>query len=161
MTQEYSQRYDGRYMHTFSYWDEYYKKKNLQVQAQSNPGFKDEVMELVHSGRISEHKQIRKLAEFYDPKIDVGLRKKALDELEKPSGNMQKAYEIFVDYSDKGSLALIEKARKLIEDIRVSSLQKTSVQNEIPDAIDLLISSAQDVKKTLANLIVPVGSAAL
>jgi len=161
MTAEYSQRYAGRYMHTFSYWDEYYKKKNLQVQAQLNPGFRDEVLELVHSGKISEHKQIRKLAEFYDPKIDVGLRKKALDELEKPSGNMQKAYEIFVDYSDKGSLALIEKARKLIEDIRVSSLQKTSVQNEIPDAIDLLISSAQDVKKTLANLIVPVGAATL
>ena len=68
---------------------------------------------------------------------------------------------LFRSYSDKGSLALICKARKLIDDIRISSLQKTSVQSEIPDAIDLLIASAQDVKKTLAGLVGQSGAAAL
>ena len=134
---------------------------NLQKQAQSDPGFRDTIMELVHDRKITEHKQMRKLAEIYSPTVDPSLRKKALDELEKPSGNMIKAYEVFVDYSDKGSLALICKAKKLIDTIKVSSLQKTYSQGEIPDAIDLLIASALDVKKTLSSLMVSSGSAAL
>ena len=161
MSEEYSKRYSGVFMRTYSHWHEFYRSANLQKQAQSDPGFRDTIMELVHDRKITEHKQMRKLAEIYSPTVDPSLRKKALDELEKPSGNMIKAYEVFVDYSDKGSLALICKAKKLIDTIKVSSLQKTYSQGEIPDAIDLLIASALDVKKTLSSLMVSSGSAAL
>ena len=66
MTMEFCQRYGGQYMHSFSYWDEYFKKKLLQNEAQNDPNFKDFVMDLVHNDKITEHKQMRKLAEFYD-----------------------------------------------------------------------------------------------
>ena len=137
-------------MHSFSYWDEYFKKKSLQTQAQNDPNFRDYVMELVHDDKIHEHKQIRKLAEFYDVDLPKELRVKAIKALEKDG--MLVAYEIFVNYSDRGSLALIQKAQDLIEDIQVSALRKTTFQKDIPDAIDDLIKSAKDVKKTLAGL---------
>ena len=150
MTREFCQRYGGQYMHTFSYWDEYFKKKSLQTQAQNDPNFRDYVMELVHDDKIHEHKQMRKLAEFYDEDLPKELRVKAIKALEKDG--MKIAYEIFVNYSDRGSLALIQKAQDLIEDIQVSALRKTTFQKDIPDAIDDLIKSAKDVKKTLAGL---------
>ena len=49
-------------------------------------------------------------------------------------------------------MELIKKAQKLIEDIKVSALQKTTYQADIPSAIEELIKSARDVKKTLAGL---------
>ena len=150
MTMEFCQRYGGQYMHSFSYWDEYFKKKLLQDEAQNDPNFKDFVMDLVHNDKITEHMQMRKLAEFYDTKNIKELRDKAIKELNK--NGIQSAYEVFVNYSDKGSLELIKKAQKLIEDIKVSALQKTTYQADIPSAIEELIKSARDVKKTLAGL---------
>tara|TARA_Y100000996_G_scaffold316201_1_gene252389 strand:- start:1000 stop:2058 length:1059 start_codon:yes stop_codon:yes gene_type:complete len=148
-TSDYCSRYGGNYINTFSYWDEFTKRKSLQEQDRTDPGFRDYVMELVHTGKITDNKKIRKLAEFYEPGVEASLKKRALDTLNKNGGNILKAHEVFVNYSEKGSLLLIEKARKLMEDITVSALQKTSAQSEIPNAIEQLIKSAKDVRKTL------------
>ena len=111
-------------------------------------------MDLVHTGKITDNKKIRKLAAFYEPGVEPSLKKRALDTLNKNGGNIIKAHEVFVDYSEKGSLQLIEKARKMLDDITVSALQKTSAQSEIPNAIEQLIKSAKDVKKTLEGFAV-------
>ena len=148
-TAEFCSRYGGNYINTFSYWDEFTKRKSLQEQDRNDPGFRDYVMGLVHTGKITDNKKIRKLAEFYEPGVEPFLKKKALDTLNKNGGNILKAHEVFVNYSEKGSLQLIEKARKLLDDITVSALQKTSAQSEIPNAIEQLIKSAKDVRKTL------------
>ena len=151
VTSEYCSRYGGIFTNTFSYWDEYTKKPILQEQERLDPGFRDYVMELVHTGKITDNKKIRLLAEFYEPGVEASLKKRALDTLNKTNGNILKAHEIFVDYSDKGSLLLIEKATKLMQDISISALQNTSAQSEIPNAIDKLIKSAKDVKRTFAG----------
>lgn len=151
-TSEYRSRYGGDYIHTFSYWDEYTKRKSFIEQEQSDPGFRDYVMEIVHAGKITDNKKMRKFAKFFESGVDPTLRKRALDTLHRNGGNIDKAYEVFVDYSEQGSLDLIDKARKLIEDITVSALEKTTFRAELPNAIDQLIKSAKDVKKTLAGI---------
>ena len=58
-----------------------------------------------------------------------------------------------MENKDSKNKVTAEKAKKLIEDIKVSALEKTTVKKQIPTAIDELIKSAKDVKKTLAGLV--------
>ena len=151
MTVEYGQKFSTlNYTRYFSYWHEFFKKKLLQVQATSDPAFKDWVMQLVADNKISEHKQMRTLGDFYGPKSTPEALQKTLDELNKTGGNMEKAKAAFYDYSPIGSLGKIESCDTVLGGITTAALQNSTVQSQLPKALDDLIHTANNVKKQLA-----------
>ena len=161
LTETYCQRKGGKYIHTFSYFDEYLKKPILLKQAQSDPGFEDYLMDLIHEGKLSEHKDIRKLADLFDPNEDATCRKLALQELNKPNGKFKKAYQMFVDSSPKGSVEVFEKAAKLVDAITIGQYKNLLDRALLKPAIDKLAKSLNNARKLMNSATATAGASAI
>ena len=131
----------------------------LQKQAEIDPDFEEFAISLVRQRKMLNHKHFRLLAQFYDPNEDPALCKLALDELKKPKKTILDAQEVFVNYSSKGTIDLIEKATKLIDDITIAAMKKTKFQDEIPKAGKKLMTSIQNMIATHKQLTLAGGSA--
>lgn len=161
ITEKYCQRKGGKYQRTFSYFDEYLKKSILVKQAQSDPGFMDWLMDLIHEGKLVEHKDIRKLADLFDPNEDGRCQKLALNELNKPTGKFRKAYEMFVDYSPKGSVDVIEKAAKLVDAIPIGTYKNLLDVTLLKPALDKLTKSLNNARKLMNSATATAGASAI
>ena len=151
MTVQFGKKYPTlNYTHYFSYWHEFFKKKELQEQAAKDPGFKDWVMQLVADNKITEHKQLRTLGDFWGRESTPEALKKTLSELNK--FGMSKAKEAFVNYSPKGSLNKVLSCTTVLGGITAAALQNTTVQNQLPSALDNLIVTAKNVKKQVESI---------
>ena len=94
---------------------------------------------------------MRVLGDFYGPGSTQEALKKTLDELNKPGGHISKAQEAFVNFSPKGSLDLVEKANSVLGAITTAALQKSTVKHLLPKALDDLIVTANNLKRTLSG----------
>jgi hypothetical protein len=161
MTETYCQRKGGKYQRTFSYFDEYLKKPILVKQAQSDPGFMDWLMDLIHEGKLVEHKDIRKLAVLFDPNEDATCQKLALDELNRPNGKLRKAYQLFVDSSPKGSVEVFENASRLVDAITIGQYKNLRDTALLKPAMDKLTKSLSNARKLMNSVVGTAGASAI
>ena len=91
---------------------------------------------------------MRTLGDFYGPKSTPEALQKTLDELN--NRGMEKAKAAFYDYSPIGSLGKIESCDTVLGGITAAALQNSTVQSQLPKALDKLIQTANNVKKQLA-----------
>jgi len=152
LTVKYCRKYGDKYYHTFSYFEEYFKKPILQQYAENNPDFEEFVISIIHQRKLFNHKQVRLLAEFFDPNNDDDLCKLAIDELNKPKKTILDAYELYVNYSSKGTIDYIKKATKLIDHITIAAMKKTQFKDDIPKAAKKLMKSIQNLLDTHKHL---------
>ena len=161
MTEKYCQRKGGSHQRTFSYFDEYLKKPILVKQAQSDPGFMDWLMDLIHEGKLVEHKDIRKLAVLFDPNEDATCQKLALDELNKPKAKLRKAYQLFVDSSPKGSVEVFLNAARLVDGITIEQFNNLLDRALLKPAMDKLSKSLSNARKLMNSVVGTVGASAI
>ena len=161
MTVKYCQLKGGKYNGAFSYFDEFLKKPILVKQAQSDPGFMDWLMDLIHEGKLVEHKDIRKLAVLFDPNEDATCQKLALDELNRPNGKLRKAYQLFVDSSPKGSVEVFENAARLVDGITIEQFNNLLDRALLKPAMDKLAKSLSNARKLMNSVVGTAGASAI
>ena len=107
-------------------------------------------MDLIHSKKISNHRHMRRLTKIVAAESEI--RKKCFDVLKSKEGNIEKAYETFVIYSDSNSWTVLEKTQKVLDSFPIQQMKiaKTDAQKQI--TIKNLITAAKTLQKSILDM---------
>jgi len=150
LTNQYGKKYGGKYIHMYSYFDEFLSAPALIRWTEDDPSKLDWLMEQIHTKKISNHRHIRRLKFIIAAEPDI--QKRCLDVLESKEGNIENAYDTFKIYSDSNSWTVLEKTLQVLDSFPIQQMRIAKDDVEKMAVIKNLITAAQTVQKSILDI---------
>ena len=148
LTNQFGKKYGGKYIHMYSYFDEFLGAPALIRWTEDDPSKLDWLMEQIHNKKISNHRHIRRLK--YIVTAEPDLQKICLDVISKEG--IEKAYDTYKIYSDSNSWMLLEKTCKVLDAFPIQQMKIAKNDAAKMTVIKNLIIGAKTVQKSILDM---------
>ena len=150
LTRDFGKKYGGKYIHMYSYFDEYLNAPGLVRWVEDDPSKLDWLMEQIHNKKISNHRHIRRLK--YIVAAESAIQKKCLAIIESKEGNIELAYDTYKIYSDSNSWIILEKTCKVLDSFPIQQLKIAKDDAKKMTLIKNLIVGASTLQKSILDM---------
>ena len=148
LTTIFGKKYGGKYIHMYSYFDEYLKHSSLVRWTEDDPSKLDWLMEQIHNKKISNHRHIRRLGKIVA--AETSIQKRCLDII--PKDGIEAAYDTYKIYSDSNSWIVLEKTCKILDAFPIQQMRIAKNDAQKMTLIKNLIGGAKTVQKSILDM---------